>query len=103
MSSERFSRKGDVLTYEATVEDPVMFTKPWVIEPRHFRINNNPEDQMLESVCFDGDSGHISEAGSRTSRNQQGISLARPETKSAHFPLPWQWLAFTGGALILVL
>ena len=62
---ERFSRKGDVLTYQATVEDPVMFAKPWVIEPRNFRINNNPQDQMLESVCFDGDSGHISEAGAK--------------------------------------
>lgn len=57
--SERDSRKGDVLTYEATVEDPVMFSKPWVIAPRHFRINNNPHDQMLESVCFDADGGHI--------------------------------------------
>jgi len=62
---ERFTRKGDVLTYEATVEDPVMLTKPWVIAPRTFRINNNPQDQMLESVCFDGDSGHISEAAGK--------------------------------------
>jgi hypothetical protein len=58
--TERYSRKGNVLTYEATVEDPVMFIKPWMIAPRHFTINNNPQDQMLESVCFDGDSGHIS-------------------------------------------
>jgi hypothetical protein len=57
--TERYSRKGDVLTYEATVEDPVMFSKPWVIAPRHFRINNNPQDQMLESVCIDNDSGHV--------------------------------------------
>ena len=28
---ERISRNGDVMTYEATVEDPVMFTKPWVV------------------------------------------------------------------------
>lgn len=60
--TERFSRKGDVLTYEATVEDPVMFTKPWVIQPRHFTINNYPEDQMLESICVDNDSGHIAAA-----------------------------------------
>ena len=27
---ERFRREGDTLTYSATIEDPKMFTGPWV-------------------------------------------------------------------------
>jgi hypothetical protein len=29
--TERYTRKGDTLTYEATVEDPNVLTKPWVM------------------------------------------------------------------------
>src|SRR5260370_13696205 len=32
--TERWTRNGDVLTYEATVEAPVALAKPWVITPR---------------------------------------------------------------------
>lgn len=35
---ERWTRDGDTLTYEATVEDPVMLTKPWVITPDIYGI-----------------------------------------------------------------
>jgi hypothetical protein len=35
---ERWTRKGDEILYQATVEDPVMFTKPWVITPRTTRL-----------------------------------------------------------------
>lgn len=55
---ERYSRKGNILTYEATVEDPVMFTKPWVITPRHFKIGD-PNDRLEELICSDQDSEHI--------------------------------------------
>jgi hypothetical protein len=34
---ERYTRVGDILTYEATVEDPVMFTQPWVVTPKKIR------------------------------------------------------------------
>ena len=55
---ERFSRKGNILTYEATVEDPVMFTKPWVVDPRHFKIGN-PNDRLEELICVDQDAAHV--------------------------------------------
>ena len=29
--TERWTREGDTLTYQATEEDPVMFTRPWVV------------------------------------------------------------------------
>ena len=31
---ERITRKGDTLTWEATVEDPKVLTKPWVMTPQ---------------------------------------------------------------------
>jgi hypothetical protein len=31
---ERYTRKGDTLRWEATVEDPNILTKPWVMSPR---------------------------------------------------------------------
>jgi hypothetical protein len=55
---ERWTRVGDVLTYEATVDDPVMFTKPWVITPRHIR-HAGADDQFLELICEDRDAGHV--------------------------------------------
>jgi hypothetical protein len=55
---ERYTRKGDILTYEATVEDPVMFTKPWVITPRHFKIGD-PNDRLEELICVDQDAEHV--------------------------------------------
>jgi len=48
---ERWTRKGDLLTYEATVEDPVMFTKPWTINPRQVRVAA-PTDTLLENFCY---------------------------------------------------
>lgn len=55
---ERYTRKGDELTYEATVEDPVMFAKPWVIIPRHIR-HAKADDYLLEPYCEPHDKEHI--------------------------------------------
>lgn len=55
---ERYTRKGNILTYEATVEDPVMFTKPWVIDPRHFKIGD-PNGRLEELICVDQDAQHV--------------------------------------------
>ncbi len=58
--TERWTRDGDNLTYEATVDDPVMFTKPWVIAPRrvkHAGPTNSSVDGLLESVCTHPDFG----------------------------------------------
>jgi hypothetical protein len=56
---ERWTRSGDGLTYEATVEDPVMLEKPWAIKPRHIQHARAPEDRYLETVCVAYDAGHI--------------------------------------------
>lgn len=45
---ERYTRHGNMLTYEATVEDPVMLTKPWVLTPRHLLLR---DERFLETFC----------------------------------------------------
>ena len=57
--TERYTRHGDMLVYEATVEDPVMFTKPWVLTPRHFMLGIPPDDRIFESFCEARDKSHI--------------------------------------------
>ena len=55
---ERWTRRGDELTYEATVEDPVMFTKPWVITPQvtHLAV---PGDYIQAQMCVANDKAHL--------------------------------------------
>ncbi len=55
---ERIGRKGDMLTYEVTVEDPVMFTRPWVKEPRTMRVNRTG-DYIQPQMCVDITSEHM--------------------------------------------
>jgi hypothetical protein len=54
---ERLTRKGDTLRWEATVEDPNVLAKPWVMTPRTEILN----DTMLyeEPICEDRETGHI--------------------------------------------
>ena len=47
---ERWTRQGNMLTLETTVEDPVMFTKPWVLAPRRVQMSN-PGDYIREAYC----------------------------------------------------
>jgi len=59
---ERWTRNGDDLTYEATVEDPVMLTKPWVITPRKVRHGGpalTTNDGVLEEMCTVNDRNHF--------------------------------------------
>jgi hypothetical protein len=50
---ERFTRTGpDHLLYEATIEDPKVFTRPWKISmPLYRRVERNV--QLLEYECYD--------------------------------------------------
>jgi len=56
--TERYTRHGNLLTYEARVEDPVMFTEPWTLTPRHWFLGG-PDDRLLESFCESRDKSHI--------------------------------------------
>jgi hypothetical protein len=55
---ERWTRKGDELDYQATVEDPVMLTKPWVLPVRRTMIG--PADDYIQpQMCNTNDKAHI--------------------------------------------
>ena len=57
---ERWSRKGDVITLETTVEDPVMFTRPWVMGVRRATIG--PADDYIQpQACNTNDKAHLIE------------------------------------------
>ena len=55
---ERWTRTGDVMTYEATVEDPVMFSKPWVMTPRQTQIAKEG-DYIRPTMCLPLDKSHL--------------------------------------------
>lgn len=44
---ERFTRQGDEILYEVTVEDPEVLAEPWVMAPRTLRLNPNAEAGLL--------------------------------------------------------
>jgi hypothetical protein len=58
---ERITRKGNTITYEATVEDPVMLTKPWVITPRKVQLSPPDPDKyyIQPEMCLNNDKPHL--------------------------------------------
>jgi len=47
---ERWTRRGNEITVETTVDDPAMFTKPWVIAPRKIHLAA-PDDYLISYFC----------------------------------------------------
>ena len=57
---ERFRRVGDVLTWEATVEDPDVLIKPWTMNPRTLKLNPNATSLLIEDLpCEERDAEHM--------------------------------------------
>jgi hypothetical protein len=44
---ERFTRQGDVLLYDVTVEDPEVLVEPWVLPRRMVTRNPNPDAGLI--------------------------------------------------------
>ncbi len=44
---ERFTRQGNTILYEVTVEDPEVLVEPWVLAPRTLVPNANPDAGLL--------------------------------------------------------
>jgi hypothetical protein len=56
--TERFSREGDLLKYEVTVEDPNVLTKPWTMNPRFLKLD--PSAVLTEDPpCVEKDASHL--------------------------------------------
>jgi hypothetical protein len=56
---ERWSRDADTLTYQATIEDPVMFTQPWVMPARRIRHSTGKPGEYLQQIPCLGDNSHL--------------------------------------------
>ena len=57
--TERIRREGNMLRWQATVEDP-FFLQPWVLAPRMIRLNPNPNAELEEDLpCFERDLQHM--------------------------------------------
>ena len=54
---ERYTRSGpNTIRYEATIEDPKMYTRPWkIVMPLH--LNNEKGFELREQECTEGDDG----------------------------------------------
>jgi hypothetical protein len=58
---EKFTRKGNTLVYEVTVEDPDVLAEPWVLAPRNLRINANRDAGLVNEAtpCRDYDHANM--------------------------------------------
>jgi hypothetical protein len=54
---ERLTRTGDTLTYQATVEDPNVFTRPWAMNARTLRLGTRPLEEG--PPCVEKDAEHL--------------------------------------------
>ena len=48
---ERFTREGDGINYEVTVDDPSVWTKPWTAA---LTLAKQPDDSLFEYACHEG-------------------------------------------------
>jgi hypothetical protein len=58
--TERLRREGNTIRYQATVEDPVVLLKPWVMNPRTLTLNTDPTALIEEALpCSERDLEHL--------------------------------------------
>ena len=58
---EKFTRKGDEILYEVTIEDPDVLLEPWVMAPRTLRLNGAADAGLVpeRANCEVYETGHI--------------------------------------------
>jgi hypothetical protein len=49
---EKFTRKGDEILYEITIEDPDVLVEPWVMPPRTLRLNTQPDGGLVTERAY---------------------------------------------------
>jgi hypothetical protein len=59
---EKFTRRGDEILYEVTVEDPDVLVEPWVMAPRTLRLNTGRDAGLIpeRAYCEVYETGNIS-------------------------------------------
>jgi hypothetical protein len=57
---ERFTRTGNELLYEVTVEDPEVLVEPWVMHPRILQISDRPTIISERGSCTDTELEEVS-------------------------------------------
>jgi len=67
--TERFTRDGDGINYEVTVDDPTVWTKPWTAA---LTLARQPDDSLFEYACHEGN---------KSMRNILSASRAAEKTK----------------------
>lgn len=56
---ERFTRQGNTLRYEVTVEDPTLFAKPFSPKPRTLLLGKPSEHVQEDYPCVEMDQSHL--------------------------------------------
>ena len=57
---ERVHRDGDILTWQATVDDPDVLIRPWVMSARTLKLNPDPKATLAETLpCVERDLSHL--------------------------------------------
>ena len=49
---EKFTRKGDEILYEITIEDPDVFVEPWVMPTRTLRLNGAADAGLVPERAY---------------------------------------------------
>jgi hypothetical protein len=58
--TEKFTREGNALVYDVTVEDPEVLLEPWHLTPRRLRLNTDPKAFLPEGLpCKDYDQSNM--------------------------------------------
>jgi hypothetical protein len=63
--TERITRAGDTLRYQATVEDPEVFTKPWTMNP-WVSVRTTKELILENPPCVETDIDHVTSFDEKT-------------------------------------
>ncbi len=57
---ERFTRTGNEMLYEVTVDDPEVLVRPWVMHPRILQLSNNPTIISEQGSCTETELDEVS-------------------------------------------
>jgi hypothetical protein len=57
---EKFTRTGNQMLYEVTVDDPEVLVKPWIMPPRTLRLANAPTLVAERGSCTESELKEVS-------------------------------------------